>query len=108
MESISSKPIHKRYDRYTNDEERHEANKARMLKCYYKKRENILAERRLNGFSPKKGGRPRKYKTDQERSNAIKNHTENHKDFIWRGRRQFKMSILDFYSNIEIILKSSI
>ena len=27
MESISSKPIHKRYDRYTNDEERHEAKK---------------------------------------------------------------------------------
>ena len=72
MESISSKSIHKRYERYTNDEERHEAKKARMLKCYYKKKERMLAERELNGLSPKKGGRPRKYKTEEERLNAIK------------------------------------
>ena len=34
MEYNSTQATHKRYERYTNDEERHEAKKSGMLKCY--------------------------------------------------------------------------
>ena len=51
MENISSKPAHKKYEIYTNDEERNEAKKTRIRICYYKRRENMLAERELNGNS---------------------------------------------------------
>ena len=45
----------------------------------------MLAERELNGLSPKKGGRPRKYKTDEERLDAIKkSNREAQKRYVMR------------------------
>ena len=83
MENISTKPTHKIYDIYTSEEERHEAKKARMLKCYYERRDNMLAERELNDILPKKGGRPRKYNTEQERLSAKR---QNQKRYMVRKR----------------------
>ena len=85
MENNQIQSIHKRYEKYSSDEERHEAKKSRMMNCYYKRRENMIAERQLNCISPKKGGRPRKYKTDEERLDAIKkSHREAQRRYVVR------------------------
>ena len=85
MENNQIQSIHKRYEKYRVMKKDTKPKKQRMMNCYYKRREKMLAERQLNGISPKKGGRPRKYKTDEERLNAIKkSHREAQRRYVER------------------------
>jgi hypothetical protein len=57
---------------YSTEEERHEARKQSMMKCYWKRRQKEEEERIKAGSPSPKIGRKMKYANEEERKSAIR------------------------------------